>query len=158
MGMTSLEKIFARASGVARVTPGDLVVVDVDTAVLLDTTHLRFDEQVRAVVDAVQNATVECCHTAPYYFFGKDPTFAFACAIPFGMNGRQQNAWLGYISVGGVALTGLALIPGWGRTQTAFSGLLVADPFASFFKLVVLLVVHLLGVAFYHLHRLSSFS
>jgi TRAP-type mannitol/chloroaromatic compound transport system substrate-binding protein len=38
------------------------------------------------VVDAVQNGTVECCHTAPYYFFGKDPTFAFACAIPFGMN------------------------------------------------------------------------
>ena len=37
MGMTSLEKIFARASGVAKVTPGDLVVVDVDTAVLLDT-------------------------------------------------------------------------------------------------------------------------
>ena len=46
------------------------------------------------VVDAVQNATVECCHTAPYYFFGKDPTFAFACAIPFGMNGRMQNAWM----------------------------------------------------------------
>src|SRR5437016_6798891 len=43
------------------------------------------------VVDAVQNATVECCHTAPYYFFGKDPTFAFACAIPFGMNDRMQN-------------------------------------------------------------------
>ncbi|MEO6567100.1 MAG: TRAP transporter substrate-binding protein [Casimicrobiaceae bacterium] len=48
------------------------------------------------VVDAVQNATVECCHTAPYYFFGKDPTFAFACAIPFGMNARQQNAWMYY--------------------------------------------------------------
>src|SRR3954463_11831985 len=47
-----------------------------------------------SVVDAVQNATVECCHTAPYYFFGKDPTFAFACAIPFGMNARQQNAWM----------------------------------------------------------------
>src|SRR5258705_1291335 len=46
------------------------------------------------VVDAVQNSTVECCHTAPYYFFGKDPTFAFACAIPFGMNARQQNAWM----------------------------------------------------------------
>jgi len=46
------------------------------------------------VVDAVQNATVECCHTAPYYFFGKDPTFAFACAIPFGMNCRQQNSWM----------------------------------------------------------------
>src|SRR5215813_9022668 len=46
------------------------------------------------VVDAVQNATVQCCHTAPYYFFGKDPTFAFSCAIPFGMNDRQQNAWM----------------------------------------------------------------
>ena len=33
-------------------------------------------------------------HTAPYYFFGKDPTFAFGCAIPFGMNARQQNAWM----------------------------------------------------------------
>jgi TRAP-type mannitol/chloroaromatic compound transport system substrate-binding protein len=46
------------------------------------------------VVDAVQNATVQCCHTAPYYFFGKDPTFAFGCAVPFGMNDRQQNAWM----------------------------------------------------------------
>jgi TRAP-type mannitol/chloroaromatic compound transport system substrate-binding protein len=46
------------------------------------------------VVDAVQNATVECAHTAPYYFFGKDPTFAFGCAIPFGMNARHQNAWM----------------------------------------------------------------
>ena len=44
------------------------------------------------VVDAVQNATVQCAHTAAYYFFGKDPTFAFGCTIPFGMNTRQQNA------------------------------------------------------------------
>ena len=54
------------------------------------------------VVDAVQNGTVEVCHTAPYYFFGKDPTFAFACAIPFGLNGRQQNAWMYH--GGGLAL------------------------------------------------------
>jgi TRAP-type mannitol/chloroaromatic compound transport system substrate-binding protein len=46
------------------------------------------------VADAVQNGTVECGHTAPYYYVGKDPTFAFACAIPFGMNARQQNAWM----------------------------------------------------------------
>ncbi|MCC7326100.1 MAG: TRAP transporter substrate-binding protein [Burkholderiales bacterium] len=46
------------------------------------------------VVDAVQNATIQCTHTAPYYFFGKDPTFAFGCAIPFGMNARQRNAWM----------------------------------------------------------------
>src|SRR5262245_24970159 len=25
--------------------------------------------------DAVQNGTVEMCHTASYYYFGKDPTF-----------------------------------------------------------------------------------
>src|SRR6185369_15654381 len=54
------------------------------------------------VVDAVQNATVECAHTAPYYFFGKDPTFAFAAAIPFGLNTRQQNAWMYH--GGGLAL------------------------------------------------------
>ncbi len=46
------------------------------------------------VLDAVQNSTVECGHTAPYYYFGKDPTFAFSTAIPFGMNARQQNAWM----------------------------------------------------------------
>ena len=28
------------------------------------------------VVDGVQQATVEVAHTAPYYFFGKDPVFA----------------------------------------------------------------------------------
>jgi len=46
------------------------------------------------VLDAVSNGTVECGHTANYYYFGKDPTFAFAAAIPFGFNARQQNAWM----------------------------------------------------------------
>jgi TRAP-type mannitol/chloroaromatic compound transport system substrate-binding protein len=46
------------------------------------------------VVDGVQNNTVEMAHTAPYYFFGKDPTFALDCAIPFGMNSRQITAWM----------------------------------------------------------------
>src|SRR6187401_1583457 len=46
------------------------------------------------VLDAVQNATVQCAHTVPYYFFGKDPTFAFGGAVPLGMNTRQQNAWM----------------------------------------------------------------
>jgi TRAP-type mannitol/chloroaromatic compound transport system substrate-binding protein len=44
-------------------------------------------------LDAVQNGTVQACHTAPYYYVGKDPTFAFGTAIPFGMNCRQFNAW-----------------------------------------------------------------
>jgi TRAP-type mannitol/chloroaromatic compound transport system substrate-binding protein len=46
------------------------------------------------VLDAVQNGTVECGHTAMYYYFGKDDTFVFGSALPFGMNPRQQNAWL----------------------------------------------------------------
>jgi TRAP-type mannitol/chloroaromatic compound transport system substrate-binding protein len=46
------------------------------------------------VVDGVQNGTVECCHTVPYYFFGKDETFAIGGAIPFGLNSRQMTAWM----------------------------------------------------------------
>jgi len=46
------------------------------------------------VVDAVQQGTVECAHTAPYYFFGKDEAFALGCAIPFGLNSRQMTAWM----------------------------------------------------------------
>jgi TRAP-type mannitol/chloroaromatic compound transport system substrate-binding protein len=47
-------------------------------------------------LDAVQNATVECGHSAPYYYIGKDPAFAFGTALPFGLNARQQNAWMYY--------------------------------------------------------------
>jgi TRAP-type mannitol/chloroaromatic compound transport system substrate-binding protein len=47
-----------------------------------------------SAVDAVTNQTVEMCHTAAYYFFGKDPTFALFCSVPFGLNSRQQNAWM----------------------------------------------------------------
>ena len=43
--------------------------------------------------DAVSAGTVEACHTAPYYMWGKDPTFALGCAVPFGLNGRMQSAW-----------------------------------------------------------------
>ncbi len=46
------------------------------------------------VVDAIQNGTVEAAHTAPYYFFGKDETFALDCAVPFGLNSRQMTAWM----------------------------------------------------------------
>lgn len=45
-------------------------------------------------LDAAANGTVEMCHTASYYYFGKDPTFAFGAAVPFGLNARQQNAWM----------------------------------------------------------------
>jgi TRAP-type mannitol/chloroaromatic compound transport system substrate-binding protein len=32
-------------------------------------------------------------HTPAYYYFGKDPTFCFDCAVPFGLTSRQQTAW-----------------------------------------------------------------
>ena len=44
-------------------------------------------------MDAVSNGTVEMAHTASYYYVGKDPTFAFGTAVPFGLNSRMQNAW-----------------------------------------------------------------
>lgn len=54
------------------------------------------------VLDGVSNGTVEMANTAPYYFFGKDPTYALDCAIPFGLNQRQMNAWM--IEGGGLGL------------------------------------------------------
>ncbi len=48
------------------------------------------------VLDAVQNGTVEIGHTAMYYYIGKDPTFAFSTTMPFGLNERNQTAWLLY--------------------------------------------------------------
>jgi TRAP-type mannitol/chloroaromatic compound transport system substrate-binding protein len=44
--------------------------------------------------DAVGNGTVEMCHTASYYYVGKDPTFALFTAQPFGLNSRMQTAWM----------------------------------------------------------------
>ncbi len=58
------------------------------------------------VLDAVQNGTVESGHTAAYYYIGKDPAFAFATALPFGLNARQQNAWM-YYGGGMQAMAGL---------------------------------------------------
>jgi TRAP-type mannitol/chloroaromatic compound transport system substrate-binding protein len=47
-----------------------------------------------ANVDALTNGTVEMAQTAPYYFTGKDSIFAFGCAVPFGLNARQMDAWM----------------------------------------------------------------
>ncbi|MEJ7137162.1 TRAP transporter substrate-binding protein [Amphibiibacter pelophylacis] len=46
------------------------------------------------VLDGVQGGNVEMCHTAPYYFFGKNEAFTLGCAIPFGMGSRQMTAWM----------------------------------------------------------------
>jgi TRAP-type mannitol/chloroaromatic compound transport system substrate-binding protein len=48
------------------------------------------------VVDALQSGSIECGHTASYYFVGKNRTFGFETTLPFGLNQRQQNAWMYY--------------------------------------------------------------
>lgn len=71
--------------------------------VVRDMTDGRFQIQVLAAgeivgglqaADAVTNGTVEMAHTASYYYWGKDPTFALATCVPFGLNCRMQNAWM----------------------------------------------------------------
>ncbi len=47
-----------------------------------------------AVLDAVQAGTVECGHTAGFYYAGKESALAFDTGVPFGMNPRQHSAWM----------------------------------------------------------------
>jgi TRAP-type mannitol/chloroaromatic compound transport system substrate-binding protein len=54
------------------------------------------------VLDAVQNGSVECGGTPSFFYVGKDPTFAFDTALPFGLTTRAQNAWV--FEGGGLAL------------------------------------------------------
>ena len=65
----------------------------------------KFDVQVFAsgeivpglqAADAAASGTTEMCHTASYYYWGKNPVYALATAVPFGLNARQTNAWLYY--------------------------------------------------------------
>ncbi|MBA2350630.1 MAG: TRAP transporter substrate-binding protein [Burkholderiales bacterium] len=48
------------------------------------------------VLDAVQQGTVECGHTAAYYYIGKNLALAFDTTLPFGLTARQQNSWFYY--------------------------------------------------------------
>jgi TRAP-type mannitol/chloroaromatic compound transport system substrate-binding protein len=79
-----------------------------------------------SVADAVSNGTVECAHTASYYFVGKNKAYGFDTTLPFGLNQRQQNAWMYY--GGGLQLmreffkeTGIYSIPG-GNTGVQMGG------------------------------------
>ena len=46
------------------------------------------------VMDAAQQGTVQVGHTASYYYTGKNPALAFDTGVPFGLDSRQQDAWL----------------------------------------------------------------
>src|SRR3954468_21127580 len=45
-------------------------------------------------VNAVQDGTIECGHVLSSFFFGKDPALGFDAGMPFGLNARQQAAWM----------------------------------------------------------------
>ena len=64
------------------------------------------------VVDAIQNGTVEAGHTAPYYFFGKDETFAIGAAIPFGLVGVVLGLSITRTHFGFMAFLGVASLIG----------------------------------------------
>jgi TRAP-type mannitol/chloroaromatic compound transport system substrate-binding protein len=46
------------------------------------------------VFDAVGAGTIECGHVLSSFFFGKNPAIAFDAGLPFGLNMRQQCAWM----------------------------------------------------------------
>ncbi len=48
------------------------------------------------VLDAVQNGTVEAGNTLTTFYIGKRPAYAFDAGLAFGLNTRQQTAWLYY--------------------------------------------------------------
>jgi TRAP-type mannitol/chloroaromatic compound transport system substrate-binding protein len=48
------------------------------------------------VMDAAQNGTVDCGHTLTAFYIGKNPAYAFDSGVAFGLNNRQQNAWMYY--------------------------------------------------------------
>lgn len=45
------------------------------------------------VLDAVRGGTIEAAFVATSEFWEKEPTFALATALPFGLNPRMANAW-----------------------------------------------------------------
>lgn len=46
------------------------------------------------VLPTVRDRGVQSGHTASYYYTGLSPIQQFGTAVPFGLNQRQQNAWL----------------------------------------------------------------
>jgi TRAP-type mannitol/chloroaromatic compound transport system substrate-binding protein len=46
------------------------------------------------VMKAVSNGTVECGQAFSSFYFGTNPAFIFDAGLAFGLNPRQQNAWM----------------------------------------------------------------
>jgi TRAP-type mannitol/chloroaromatic compound transport system substrate-binding protein len=85
----SLDTIFGAADDIAA------KVKDMSGGKFIISTHAGGELMpALGIVDGVKSGTVECGHTAPYYYFGKDETFGLGCAVPFSLNSRQMTAWM----------------------------------------------------------------
>ena len=85
----SLDTIFGAADDIAA------KVKDMSGGKFIISTHAGGELMpALGIVDGVKAGTVECGHTAPYYYFGKDETFGLGCAVPFSLNSRQMTAWM----------------------------------------------------------------
>jgi TRAP-type mannitol/chloroaromatic compound transport system substrate-binding protein len=78
------------------------------------------------VLDVVQSGGAEIGQTAGYYYTGKQKALAFDTTVPFGLNARQQSAWLH--EAGGLSLLneayadfGVMSLPG-GNTGAQMGG------------------------------------
>ncbi len=60
-------------------------------------------------LDAVSNGSIEMAQTPLYFYIGKEPTFAYATGVAFGMNHRHQHSWWNF--GGGAAIINEALAP-----------------------------------------------
>ncbi|NKE72756.1 NADH-quinone oxidoreductase subunit N [Candidatus Manganitrophus noduliformans] len=53
---------------------------------------------------------------------------------------KEKRDLLGYFSIGALVVSGLLIIPLWGKTVSAFSGMIALDSYAIFFKVLFLII------------------
>ncbi|HEY4613106.1 MAG TPA: NADH-quinone oxidoreductase subunit N [Bacteroidota bacterium] len=63
-------------------------------------------------------------------------TVTFCVAIVAGLLVRRQQ-FISFVSLAGVVLAGVFVVRTMGQSQSLFSGMVVSDPFASYFKMVI---------------------
>lgn len=117
MGMTIVEKIFARASGESRVRPGELAVVDVDIAVMMDTSfhanirreilHLHDPDKLAVIYDHMVPAPDKASAEAQAY--GRDFVRRFGIRR-FHDVGPDQGISHAVVADRGYALPGAVLV------------------------------------------------
>lgn len=73
------------AEEVGRLTGGKFVITPAPGGELVPGTE---------ILQNVESGAYPIGHTASYYYIGLAPWTAFGTAVPFGLNARQQNAWL----------------------------------------------------------------